>query len=145
MPDSAHGTGGDSDYYARMREPATSSASGEVAGMGRRFLAITLDWLMSWAVGSLIFSQDQGRALWIPLVFFVEIVLFTWLTGASAGQRLVGLSVRSYPNGFALSLPKVILRTLLILLVIPAVVFDSEGRGLHDRVVSSAVFRRAIR
>lgn len=145
MPGRAHGTKGDSDYYARMREPATSSAPGEVAGMGRRFLAITLDWLMSWAVGSLIFSQDQGRALWIPLVFFVEIVLFTWLTGASAGQRLVGLSVRSYPNGFALSLPKVILRTLLILLVIPAVVFDSEGRGLHDRVVSSAVFRRAIR
>lgn len=134
---------GDSGYYARMSGKVMAGAEGEVAGTGRRFIAITLDWLMSWAVGSLIFSQDQGRALWIPLVFFVEIVLLTWLTGASAGQRVLGLSVRSYPDGFALSLPKVILRTTLILLVIPAVVFDSDGRGLHDRVVSSAVFRKA--
>lgn len=119
-----------------------AGAGSEVAGMGRRFIAITLDWLMSWAVGSLIFSQDQGRSLWIPLVFFLEIVLLTWLTGASAGQRVLGLTVRSYPEGFALTLPKVILRTLLILLVIPAVVYDAEGRGLHDRIVSSAVFRK---
>ena len=130
------------DYYAYMSEREVAGAGSEIAGMGRRFIAITLDWLMSWAVGSLIFSQEAGRALWIPLVFFLQIVLLTWLTGASAGQRVLGLSVRSYPQGFALSLPKVILRTLLILLVIPAVVFDSEGRGLHDRIVSSAVFRK---
>jgi uncharacterized RDD family membrane protein YckC len=136
------GVRGESDYYARMSQQEMAGAGSEVAGMGRRFIAITLDWLMSWAVGSLIFSQDQGRSLWIPLVFFLEIVLLTWLTGASAGQRVLGLTVRSYPGGFALTLPKVILRTLLILLVIPAVVFDSEGRGLHDRIVSSAVFRK---
>lgn len=131
-----------SDYYAHMNEREPAGSDSEVAGMGRRFVAITLDWLMSWAVGSLIFSQEEGRALWIPLVFFLQIVLLTWLTGSSAGQRVLGLTVRSYPEGFALSLPKVVLRTLLILLVIPAVVFDSEGRGLHDRIVSSAVFRR---
>lgn len=132
-----------SDYYAHMNELEPAGAGSEVAGMGRRFVAITLDWLMSWAVGSLIFSQEEGRALWIPLVFFLQIVLLTWLTGASAGQRVLSLTVRSYPEGFALSLPRVVLRTLLILLVIPAVVFDSEGRGLHDRIVSSAVFRKA--
>jgi uncharacterized RDD family membrane protein YckC len=125
-----------------MSQQGMAGAGREVAGMGRRFIAITLDWLMSWAVGSLIFSQNQGRSLWIPLVFFLEIVLLTWLTGASAGQRVLGLTVRSYPEGFALTLPKVILRTLLILLVIPAVVYDAEGRGLHDRIVSSAVFRK---
>ncbi len=136
------GARGESDYYAHMSQQGMAGAGREVAGMGRRFIAITLDWLMSWAVGSLIFSQDQGRSLWIPLVFFLEIVLLTWLTGASAGQRVLGLTVRSYPEGFALTLPKVILRTLLILLVIPAVVYDAEGRGLHDRIVSSAVFRK---
>jgi hypothetical protein len=34
-----------------------------------------------------------------------------------------------------------LLRTLLILLVIPAVVYDNEGRGLHDRIVGSAVMQ----
>ncbi|MGA1669936.1 MAG: RDD family protein [Candidatus Nanopelagicaceae bacterium] len=116
---------------------------GRLAGMGRRFIAITLDWLMSWAFGSLVFEQSEGRAFWIPAVFFVEIVLFTWLTGSSAGQRMVGLTVRGYPDLAPLSLVKVIIRTTLILLVIPAVVFDSDGRGLHDRIASSAVFRKA--
>lgn len=131
----------DPDYYGGMTQPFQRDA--EIAGMGRRFIAITLDWLMSWAVGSLIFEQSEGRALWIPAVFFLQIVLLTWLTGSSAGQRVMGLTVRNYPDMFPLSLVKVVLRTLLILLVIPAVVFDSEGRGLHDRIAKSAVYRRA--
>lgn len=133
---------GDSDYYFRVESDRTGKS--DIAGMGRRFLAITLDWLMSWGFGSLIFDQADSRSLWIPLVFFVEVVLLTWLTGASAGQRLIGLSVRSYPSGSALNLAQVTLRTLLILLVIPAVVFDSEGRGLHDRIVKSAVYRKRV-
>ena len=114
-----------------------------IAGMGRRFIALTLDWLMSWAVGTMIFDQASGRPFWLMLVFFLEIALLTWLTGASAGQRILGLSVRTFPEQAPLSLGKVLARTFLILLVIPAVVFDSEGRGLHDRVVRSAVYRKA--
>lgn len=130
---------GDPGYYDRVSEAVDPKV--EIAGMGRRFAAITADWLMSWAVGSLVFEQSQGRALWIPGVFFLQIVLLTWLTGASAGQRLLGLSVRSYPQMGPLGFAKVVARTLLILLVIPAVVFDSQGRGLHDRIARSAVFR----
>lgn len=129
---------GDPGYY-----PAVSYGDSVViAGMGRRFVALTLDWLMSWAVGSMIFDQANGRPFWLMLVFYLEIALLTWLTGASAGQRILGLSVRSFPEQLPLGLGKVLLRTLLILLVIPAVVFDSDGRGLHDRIVRSAVYRR---
>lgn len=134
------GLSNDPGYYGGMTEPFARDA--EIAGMGRRFVAITLDWLMSWAVGSLIFEQSEGRALWIPAVFFLQIVLLTWLTGSSAGQRVLGLSVRSYPDMLPLGFARVVLRTLLILLVIPAVVFDTEGRGLHDRIAKSAVYRR---
>ncbi len=129
---------GDSDYYPGM----TSANRGEIAGMGRRFAALTLDWLMSWAVGSLAFDQAEGRPIWVAAVFFFEIVLFTTLTGSSAGQRILNLSVGSCPDGQALGFGKILLRTALILLVIPAVVFDSDGRGLHDRIVQSAVFKR---
>jgi hypothetical protein len=128
---------------APSEQETIGSSPPQIAGMGRRFLAITLDWLMSWAVGSLVFEQAVGRQLWIPLVFFSQIVLLTWLTGASAGQRMMGLSVASYPAARPLGLGRIALRSLLILLVIPAVVFDAEGRGLHDRIASSAVYRRA--
>jgi hypothetical protein len=33
-------------------------------------------------------------------------------------------------------------RTALLLLVIPAVVWDADGRGLHDRVAGTAIVRR---
>ncbi|MDQ1739361.1 MAG: hypothetical protein QOE53_1013, partial [Pseudonocardiales bacterium] len=36
---------------------------------------------------------------------------------------------------------RVLLRTVLLVLVIPAVVWDRDGRGLHDRLAGSAVVR----
>ena len=112
-----------------------------VARAGRRFLAITIDWLMSWAVGSIFFEQNQGRPFWIALVFFLQIFILTSTTGASAGQRLLKLRVLRYPELEPLGVGATLLRTLLILLVIPAVVYDNEGRGLHDRIVGSAVMQ----
>ncbi|MGA1415689.1 MAG: RDD family protein [Candidatus Nanopelagicaceae bacterium] len=112
-----------------------------VARAGRRFLAITIDWLMSWAVGSIFFEQNQGRPFWIALVFFLQIFVLTSTTGASAGQRLLKLRVLRYPELEPLGIGATLLRTLLILLVIPAVVYDNEGRGLHDRIVGSAVMQ----
>ncbi len=44
-------------------------------------------------------------------------------------------------DGGRLGLGRVALRTVLICLVIPAVVIDSYGRGLHDRAVGSVVVR----
>jgi uncharacterized RDD family membrane protein YckC len=59
---------------------------------------------------------------------------------ASFGQRLLGVSVMRMDGG-RLALWRVFVRTLLICLIIPAVVFDNTGRGLHDRVVGSVAIR----
>lgn len=117
-----------------MRSP------GQIAGMGRRFLALTLDWMMSWAVGSLFFTQNT-RQLWIPAVLFFQVVLLTVTTGSSAGQKIFRLSVVRYPQFTSVGLGATLIRTLLILLVIPAVVFDRDGRGLHDRIAKTAVIK----
>jgi uncharacterized RDD family membrane protein YckC len=115
-------------------------AGNEIAGMGRRFLALTLDWMASWAVGSLFFAQNS-RQLWIPAIFFFQVVLLTFTTGSSAGQKIFRLSVVRYPELTPIGLGATLIRTALILLVIPAVVFDRDGRGLHDRIAKSAVMR----
>jgi uncharacterized RDD family membrane protein YckC len=73
-------------------------------------------------------------------VFAGEVIVFTWLLMGSFGQRLLGLRVVRVDGG-RLSLPRIVLRTLLLCLVIPAVVMDSDGRGLHDRAVGSIVVR----
>jgi uncharacterized RDD family membrane protein YckC len=117
-------------------------APGQIAGMGRRFVALTLDWMMSWAVGSLFFTQNT-RQLWIPAVLFFQVVLLTVTTGSSAGQKIFRLSVVRYPQLTPVGLGATLIRTLLILLVIPAVVFDRDGRGLHDRIAKTAVIKAA--
>ena len=35
-----------------------------------------------------------------------------------------------------------LVRTALLCLVVPAVVWDADGRGLHDRVAGTAIVRR---
>jgi hypothetical protein len=35
----------------------------------------------------------------------------------------------------------VLIRTALICLVIPAVVYDDDGRGVHDRIANTRVLR----
>ena len=116
----------------------------EVAGLGRRLGAIAIDWLVSLLVASLLLGAAFGQDLsFLPLlVFAAEVILLTWLTTASFGQRLLGITVLGV-DGRRLGLGRVALRTLLICLVIPAVVYDSEGRGLHDRAVGSVALARA--
>jgi uncharacterized RDD family membrane protein YckC len=117
---------------------------GEVAGFGRRLVAIAIDWFASIAISLLLFQQaaygSPESSAAILLIFATEIILLTWLIAASFGQRIMGITVIR-TDGSRLSLWRVIVRTLLICLVIPAVVFDSYGRGLHDRAVDSVALR----
>jgi uncharacterized RDD family membrane protein YckC len=73
-------------------------------------------------------------------VFAVETYLLTALTGFTVGKRLLGLRVvrlDGKPVGFLWSL----VRTLLFLAVIPALVFDGDLRGLHDKAADTVVIR----
>ena len=88
---------------------------------------------------SVPFGSNESQVATLSLFAF-EVILLTWLSAASFGQRVLGLTVMR-TDGSRLSLWRVILRTLLICLVIPAVVLDSDGRGLHDRAVDSVVMR----
>ncbi len=114
------------------------------AGFGRRLAALSIDWFASLGVAVLVFRQyTYGSAdsmIATVVVFYAEIVLFTFLLGASFGQKILGLRVVSVQGG-RLPLWRIAARTFLILLVIPALVLDSDGRGLHDRLLGSQVVR----
>ena len=121
---------------------------GEVAGLGRRVIALVVDWLASTGVALLLvgaagYTSDQ-TSLTTFAVFFLEVSLLTWLVYASFGQRLLGVRVVRF-DGSRLGLLRSLLRTLLICLVIPPLVMDSQGRGLQDRAVGSVVIRSAGR
>ena len=116
------------------------------AGLGRRVLAILIDWVASLLVVRLLFPgmeyPGNDSAVAILGVFYLEVTLFTWLIGSSFGQRIVGIAVIREAGG-RLGLPAIALRTFLICLVIPALVYDSQSRGLQDRAAGSRVVQRS--
>ena len=112
--------------------------------MGRRLSALMVDWIVATLTTGMLFplfASSLAPSLTRLAIFVLEVGLMTALTGASIGQRLFGIRVVSYPDQYFLLPSKAFLRTLLIALVIPALVIDNEGRGLHDRFTKSQVVR----
>jgi uncharacterized RDD family membrane protein YckC len=107
-----------------------------VAGFGARVAALFIDWLAC----SFIAVFTLRSQLWAYPIFAAEVYVLTALTGFTLGKRLLRLRVLRLdgkPVGFVWAL----VRTLLLLAVIPAVVTDRDRRGLHDRAANTVVVR----
>ncbi len=113
----------------------------ENAGTGRRFAALTLDWLLCWLVAGLISAGSLGSGQFLHLgLFFVEVSILTILQQASAGQRILRLRVVDFETGGMIPPLRIAIRTLLICLVLPAI-FKKDGRNLHDVFANSRVIK----
>jgi uncharacterized RDD family membrane protein YckC len=120
---------------------------GAIATTGSRIAAFALDVLFSALIGGLVNAlltdpTDTQRSLAGNGAFAAQVLLLTALTGQSLGKRVLGIRVvrlaeRDGPPGF---LPAAI-RTALVMLVLPAVIMDRDGRGLHDRAAGTLVVR----
>jgi uncharacterized RDD family membrane protein YckC len=109
-----------------------------VARLGRRIAAIVIDWASAVAISAAFFSYDSIATL---LIFVGLQVLFTITINASLGHALLGMRVVPMAGGlFGVWRP--IVRALLIALVIPALLFDENHRGLHDRAAGTILLRR---
>lgn len=117
----------------------------QTVSLGRRFVALVIDWavavLSAAAVANTTVPPEGLReSFLVSGVFIVEVGLLTGLLGFSIGKRLVGLRVEG-PDSRPIGVPKALLRTFLLALVIPALVMNDERRGLHDVATTSRVIR----
>jgi uncharacterized RDD family membrane protein YckC len=122
----------------------------EYASWLRRIVALVIDWAASSLVtvgilGRDGYANDPGSG-WVVLgVFAVEVSLLTALAGGSFGQLLTGIRVLR-TDGRPLGLLPAVVRTLLICVVVPPLIFKSgSGRGLHDLWTGSAAYVRGSR
>lgn len=145
MPDPTTPAGG--AFEAAERAPRgqrlglPESGSGSLARLGRRLVALFIDWFAASLIARALVGDPQSTAESFATlgVFALEVTLLTWLWGSSFGQRIVGIRVVGRTR--RLGLVGSALRTVLICLVIPPLVWDADGRGLHDRAVDSVVLR----
>jgi uncharacterized RDD family membrane protein YckC len=111
------------------------------ARFSKKFLAIILDWFLSWAVAVLLTRKTWDRVQFQHLlVFFLEVAIFTILIGGSAGQIMLRLRVVDEHDGGRISAVRVLARTLLICLVVPAI-FTKDGVGYHDIFLHTRVIK----
>ena len=103
-------------------------------GLWRRIFALMIDWLMSLAIASAFVPRAPGWSQLAPLgIFFIEVWVLTSLQGASAGQRILRMKVVRFSDGGSVTPTRALIRTFLLCLVVTAVTFDENGRGIHER------------
>jgi uncharacterized RDD family membrane protein YckC len=64
----------------------------------------------------------------------------TATTGASFGYRIAGIRLISISPA-RITFVKVLVRTALLCLAVPALIWDRDGRGLHDKAVGTITMR----
>ena len=127
---------GDTGTYPGERFGLPGEGRGSVATIGRRLLALLIDWLLCSLIALAIFHSRW----WTLAIFAAETYLLTALTGFTVGKRLLGIRVARMdgrPVGFVWAL----VRTALLLTVVPALITDRDLRGLHDRAANTIVIR----
>ncbi|GAA5001122.1 RDD family protein [Streptomyces siamensis] len=115
---------------------------GSIARPGRRLGALAVDWglCLLIAYGLLTDGYDQATGNWALLVFFALSVLTVGTVGFTPGKRLFGLRV--VPEGGGRLNPlRALLRSALVCVAVPALIWDRDGRGLHDRLARTVEVR----
>lgn len=119
-----------------------------VAPMGRRLMALLVDWLLCYLIASSIAGHSVAAVdahstdaqLLTLLLFTIEVYLLTAISGLTVGKRLLGMRVIRTSGGRP-GFGWAALRTLLLLFVVPACLTDRDQRGLHDRAADTIVVR----
>jgi uncharacterized RDD family membrane protein YckC len=122
--------------YPGQRFGLPERGPGSVASMPRRVLALLIDWLLSMLIAYWL-TRSQ---FWTIAVFAVEVYVLTATTGFTVGKRLTGIRtirLSGGPVGFRWAL----VRTAILLTVIPPLLSDRDLRGMHDRASDTIVIR----
>ena len=108
--------------------------------LGRRLAAISIDWLASYSIAFAFFAgggsfgeRVTGSRVPTTLILITEYAILISLTGASFGHRLLRMKVVNFTDDGFPSPLQALIRTVLMALVITAITYDEDGRGIHER------------
>jgi uncharacterized RDD family membrane protein YckC len=121
---------------------------GSLATAGQRRGAFLVDALASALVAALFIQFAHGRGAvghlpgsWSLIPFAIDYVVGTLVAGRTLGMYLAGLRLIRVSENVAVDPLRILGRTALLLLFVPALIFDRDGRGMHDRLTDTAVVR----
>ena len=126
-------------YYPGRGLGLPAQGVGSVASLGRRIGAFVIDIVLSALVAWVITAPEPPQNMSL-LVWAVMTVVTVGLFGITPGQAVLGIRVVPFGGGSlvgAWAIP----RTLLVFVIIPPLLVNVDGRGLHDRLCRTIVLR----
>jgi hypothetical protein len=130
------------DEWPGQRLGLPESGPRSIARFGRRVAALFIDWAIAWVISTAFFAEGPFQPdAWATLaVFAVEQLVFLWTINGSVGHLI--LRMRVVPVRPArLGLWRPLVRTVLLCLAIPALIWDRDQRGLHDQLAGTMLVR----
>ncbi|MFH8249910.1 RDD family protein [Microbacterium sp. B2969] len=124
------------ETYPGERLGFPREGSGSIARLGRRVGAIFVDYGAAYLISG-FWGWD---AMSILVIFAIIQLVFLPTLQGSPGHRLFGLRLVRL-DGAWVGLWRPIVRTLLLVIVIPAVIWDADQRGLHDKAAGTVLLR----
>lgn len=144
----------DDFIYRGNRLGLPEEGTGSVPGVTRRLVGLALDWALAvmlalgaynlGAIGGDAASPEEATALLSNttlMLFAVMNILLLTLFGTTVGRRIVGVGITATGERTWPWVASMTVRTLLLCLVIPAVIYDRDTRGLHDRAAGTVATR----
>jgi uncharacterized RDD family membrane protein YckC len=125
------------DSYPGARLGLPQDGSGSIATLGPRVLALLVDWTCAVVISIAFFSYDPFATTW---VFAAVQAVFIPTINGSPGHRLLRLRVQRVGGGWP-GVWRPLVRTALLILVIPAAIWDADNRGLHDKAAGTVLVR----
>lgn len=146
MPGSAPLPGaGNAGGYPGEKFGLPAEGVSSAAGFGRRFGALAVDWILGYLIALLVSGPDPlatPNFNWYVLgIWYLLTAVPVAIFGASAGMTALGIRVASIDSSVVVGVPRALLRTALIAVVVPPLVRDSDGRGWHDKATRTIVVR----
>lgn len=113
-----------------------------IARPGRRIAALVIDWAVASGISVAFFATGPWQTNgFITLGLFAGIqLLLLLLVNGGLGHLLLGMRVVPLEPG-RLAPWRALVRTLLVCLFVPAVIWDADQRGLHDRLAGTVLVR----
>jgi uncharacterized RDD family membrane protein YckC len=135
--------------YRGERLGLPASGSGSLGTTGARLAAFLVDAIASSLIAALFVQAthsgdgvaDHLPGSWSLLPLAIDYVVGMLVAGRTVGMYLFGLRIVRVDRPAAVNPGQAIIRTLLLFLLVPAVIWDKDGRGLHDRASGTAVVR----
>ena len=120
--------------YRGKRLGLPESGPGSIAPVGRRIGALVVDWGLCLLIAyGLLAPPGPALGNWTLAIFFVLSVLTVGTVGCTPGKRIFRLRVIA-EDGSRLGAGRVLLRSVLLCLAVPPLIWDRDLRGMHDKL-----------